>query len=190
MASTNIYLKKIRKYIKMQNFFIKRSLILAQGFSIIEIIIYLAIFTVMSIVVINSFIIILSSFSGIHINYEFLNSGSMAMERISREIRQSKNIDMTHSVFDSNSSIIRLNDTDGSSYIDFYRNGNNLEISKNGTEVGSLLTQDIIITKLEFNHIITTNSEAVKIEIDLQNTKSKINRTEKFYDTVVLRGGY
>jgi len=161
------------------------------GFSVMEIIIYLSIFTVMSIVVINSFIIILSSFSSIRTNHDLLDSGSMAMERITREIRNAKSIDLTgsNSVFESNSGAIRLKDVDGTSYIDITRSTNFLNLSKNGTLFGNLLAPNIIVTKLYFRHIVTAKGEAIKIEMILQDKRSKINKTANFYDTVTLRGG-
>lgn len=161
-----------------------------KAFSIIEIIIYLAIFTTISIVVINSFIIILSSFSTIRTNQDLLTSGGTVMDRMSYEIRQAKSIDLTNSAFDSDSSVLRLNNIDGTSYVTFDKSGTNLRISKNGTPFGNLLIQNISLNKLVFRHIITAHSEAVKIEIELQDTHSKTSKTESFYDTVVLRGGY
>lgn len=161
-----------------------------KGFSIIEILIYLAIFTVMSIVVINSFIIILSSSSTIRSNHDLLDSGSVAMERISHEIRKAKNIDLVNSVFDSNSSVLQLTDVDGTSNINFRKDGDNLDISKNGGSLGNLLAENIHLNSLIFRRIVTAQGEAVKIEIQLQDTRGKANKSANFYDTVILRGGY
>jgi hypothetical protein len=160
------------------------------GFSIIEIIIYLAIFIAISILVINSFIIILSSFSSIKINHDLVNAGSNSMERISREIRQAKNINLLESTFDSDSSVLNLTDVDGSSYVVFDKNGDDLRISKNDIDIGNLLVKNISLSKLIFRKITTTNGEAIKIEIELQDTLGKTIKTERFYDTVVLRGSY
>ena len=161
-----------------------------KGFSFMEMIIYLTIFTTISILVINSFIIILSSFSVINANHNLLESGSMAMDRISREIRQAQNIDLTHSSFDSNSSFIRLNNVDRTSYIDFAKNNDELEMSKNGSLFDNLLAQNISLNKLVLRHIEMTNGEAVKIEMELGTINSKVNKTANFYNTVILRGGY
>lgn len=160
-----------------------------KAFSIIEIIIYLAIFTTMSIVVINSFIIILSSFSTIRTNHDLLDSGSMAMERMTREIRQAKSID----VVNSTSEILQLNSTDSSSnnlVIKIMKEGSLLNIYEDGILVGNLLASNIILNSISFDRISTTNSEGVKIKIILEDTKSKSGRVENFYNTVVLRGGY
>lgn len=163
---------------------------LMSGFSIIEIIIYFAIFTALSILVINSFIIVLSSFSTIRTNHDLLDSGSVAMDRISHEIRKAQNVDLINSSFDVDSGILRLNNIDGVSYVQFEKTANRLDLLENGVLSGNLLSNNISINKLMFRYITTTNSEAVKIEIELEDTRSKIPRIEKFYNTVVLRGGY
>lgn len=159
-----------------------------KGFSLIEIMIYLAIFTAVSILVINSFIIIISTFAKIKSNHDLVNSGSNSLERISREIRQAKSIDIT-SVFDSDSSSLKLVDPDGTTVV-FDKNIDDLRISKNGTNIGNLFVNNVSLNKLIFKRIVTTNSEAIKIEIELQDTNDKTNKIEKFYDTVVLRGSY
>ncbi|HAQ02298.1 hypothetical protein A2387_03095 [Candidatus Nomurabacteria bacterium RIFOXYB1_FULL_36_10] len=112
------------------------------------------------------------------------------MDRISHEIRQAKNIDMINSVFNSNSGVLRLNNVDGTSYIQIEKNGNALELYSNGVLVGNLLSQNIYLNKLIFNRISTPNSEAVKIEMELQDSRSKTGKTETLYNTIILRGGY
>ena len=159
-----------------------------KGFSIIEIIIYLAIFTIISTVVINSFIIVLASFSTIKNNQNILNSGTIAMDRMSYEIRQAKSIDVINSTFSSDTGVLCLKDESGTSCITkFNKNGNTLNLFQNNVLVGNLLASNIILNKLMFNRISTTNSEAVKIKMEIQDVHGKI---ETFYDTVVVRGGY
>jgi len=164
------------------------------GYSIIEIIIYLAIFTALSILVINSFIVILSSFNKTDINRKLLESGSVSMERISREIRQAKNVDITNSTIGTNPGVLQLNTTDSGGntiYVKFKKeNDGSLKIYENSVNGNNLLTQYITATNLIFRRITTTQSEAVKIEMTLEYSRGGITRSENFYDTVVLRGGY
>lgn len=162
---------------------------LNKGFSIIELIVYLAIFTAMSVVVINSFIIVLSTFSTIRTNQDLLDSGSVSMDRISREIRQAKSIDVVNSTSDT----LQLNSTNSSGdnvVIKFKKDGILLNLYEDGNIVGNLLAQNIILNSISFDRISTGKSEGVKIKMILQDSRSKANKTENFYDTVVLRGGY
>ncbi len=169
----------------------KRNLIC--GYSIIEILVYLAIFTALSIVVINSFIVILSSFNTTNMNRKLLESGSVVMERMSREIRQANSVDIAGSSFGSSPGVLQLNSTDESNngiVIKFAVVDQALNLYQDGNLLGNLLGQNVSITSLIFRKISTTNSEAAKIEMTLQYSKGQMIKSVNFYDTIVLRGGY
>lgn len=160
-----------------------------KAFSLVEIVIYIAIFTALSIVVINSFIVVLSSFSTIRSNHDLLNSGSIAMEKITREIRQADSVDLTNST----SEILQLNSTDSSSnhvVVKFAKVGNALNLYRDDTLVGNLLTSKVILTSISFDYISTAKSKGEKIKMVLKYTAGKIDKTENFYDTTILRGTY
>ena len=57
-------------------------------------------------------------------------------------------------------------------------------------EVGNLVMENISPASLIFRRIATANSEAVKIELTVQDTSSTSTKTENFYNTVILRGTY
>ena len=158
------------------------------GFSIVEIMVYLAIFTALSILVINSFIFILSSFNMTNINRKLLESGSISMERISREIRQASTIDAS-----TTSTILVLNSHDNMGAvmtIKFVNESGKLNFYKNNNLEGTLLGSKISVTDLFFNRIPAVKSEAVKIKMILQYSDGRKIKSENFYNTIILRGGY
>ncbi len=164
-----------------------------KGFSLIEMLVYLAIFTVMSVVVINSFIVVVSSFTTTRTNRDLLESGSTVMERISREIRLAKSVDMVNSTLGSSPGVLQLNSVDSlgaNTLVKFQTSSGSLNLYQGGALSGNLLGQKIIVTNLIFRRMSTANSEAVKIEMTLQDTLSKILKTATFYDTIILRGNY
>ena len=163
----------------------------SKGFSLIEILIYLAIFAVVSIVVINSFITVLSSFKRTRSDRDLLESGLTSVERISREIRQAKSIDMTNSTCSGSFCILQLNSTDINGVdkiVKFMVSSGFLKIYENGVDQGSLTSENISISSLIFKNIVTTNSKAVKIEMTIIDSNS--DKTANFYNTIILRGGY
>ena len=159
------------------------------GYSIVEMVVYLAIFAVLSILVINSFITILSSFNVTSVNRKLLESGTISMERMSREIRQAQDIDANST---AGSLVLKV----ASGYVCFTKtNTNNLNFSTGssyscGTSLGDLLDDDVSLTNIEFRNITTTESKAVKIEMLLEYQEGTIVKSEKFYDTIILRGAY
>lgn len=174
------------------NFLRKGNLV--WGFSIVEVMVYLAIFTALSILVINLFIFILSSFNATNVNRKILESGSISMERISREIRQAKNIDIANSSLGSNPGSLQLNSTDSSGnpmIVKFINENGKLNFYKNNTNLqGNLLGQKLSVTDLVFSRISTLKSEAIKIKMTLQYSDGRNVESENFYNTIVLRGGY
>ena len=159
-----------------------------KGFSIIEVMVYLAIFTALSILVINSFIFILSSFNVTNMNRKLLESGTVSMERISRDIRQSNSIDAS-----TTSTMLVLNSHDESNnsiVIKFISENGNLNLYINNALQGNLLGQKLTVTNLVFNRITTSASSAVKVQMTLRYSDGRHVKSENFYDTIVLRGGY
>jgi Tfp pilus assembly protein FimT len=164
-----------------------------KGYSIVEMLVYLAIFTTVSIFIINSMIVVLGSFATTRTNRDLLESGSITMERISREIRQSKSVDIVNSTLGSSPGVLQLNSTDSARnamIVKFIVSSGALNLYENGTSIGNLLGQNVSVSSLIFRRIATTNGEAVKIELTLQDTYSKNNQSQNFYNTIILRGEY
>ena len=162
-----------------------------KGYSLIEIVVYLAIFSALSVLVINSFIVILGSFNTTRANRDLLQSGSKTMERLSREIRQAESVDLVNSTLGSSPGVLQLNSRDSAGTamtVRFAIASGNLNLYENGTLVDNLVTENISPTSLIFRRITTTNGDAVKIELTVQDTSS--SKTENFYNTVILRGTY
>ncbi len=164
-----------------------------RGYSIIEIIIYIAIFIAVSIAVINSFVVVMNSFVSARTNQDLLTSGNDALERVSREIRQATSVDVANSTLGSSPGILQMNSVDsgGTARISkiAYVSGA-LDIYNNGVLIGNLVGQNVLVTNLVFRRISTTNGEAVKVELTLQDQRAPYYKSENFYDTVILRGKY
>jgi type II secretory pathway pseudopilin PulG len=166
------------------------------GFSLIEILIYLSIFTVLSTLIINLFIVITSSFHFTHINRKLLEAGMVSMERISQEIRLSNEIDLTNSTIES--LVLKSNNIAGGPVItQFKKEGNQLIINKDDTNNNSadiddtsLLDEKVIVDSLIFNYINTGISQAVRIQLSLSYSSGNNTKTANFYNTIILRGSY
>jgi type II secretory pathway pseudopilin PulG len=159
-----------------------------KGYTLIEIIVYLAIFTATSILVINSFVLVISSFNMTRINRDILEAGSNVMERISREIRQATAVDIAGSTFGTSPGVLSL--TTGSTIDNFMVSSGSVAFYKSGSIVDSLFGTNITVTSLIFRHIVTAEGEAVKIELTLQDTRGAVSKSVNFYNTIIVRGGY
>ncbi len=162
-----------------------------KGFSLIEIIIYLAIFTMISLLVINSLLIVMSSFTTIQTNKILLEAGMNSMERVSRDIRQSDSIDLINS--NLSGGVLQLNTINDSGLpatIKFSDENSKLDLYEDNILSGNLLGSNIFLDKLTFRRINTKESESVKIEMTIHNINSTISKKVNFYDKIILRGSY
>jgi Tfp pilus assembly protein PilW len=163
------------------------------GYSIVEIIIYIAVFSVLVTVVMNSFIVLTSFYNQNRTHHDLLENGNSVMERLSREIRKANSVRTGTSTFGTSPGVLDLEnfvDVTTSTYVKFGSNNGTLDLYINNTNIGNLLAPNIEVESLIFRKITTTNSTAIKIELTLKDTKDAKNLVEKFYSTIILRGGY
>ena len=147
------------------------------GYAVLELLFYIAFFTVLSSVVINAMITMTRSFKETTIQAELVQSGNI-IERMSREIRQASDITSI------SSTDLKLN------AVEFKLSGSDIQLFENDIFVGNLNTPNIIVTALAFTQITTAKGKAVKIELTLKSANDTSDNTKDFYDTIVLRGNY
>ena len=163
-----------------------------RGFTLVEMIIYVAFFTMLSVLAINATIMVMKSFYTLRINQSISQSATTALERMSREIRNAYNIDTANSTLGTSPGRLTLLTKDALgalTAVEFYTTaGNQINMKVGGVDQGSLMTKTVTVTNLVFRSITTANSKAVKIEMTLTDYRSGISKTVKYYDTIVLRG--
>lgn len=172
--------------------FNKKNKLYSEGVSAVELIVYITLFAVLSVAVLNALIVTIRSFSETRSNHDLLNGGLYSMERMTREIRNAESVDILGSTLGVNSGVLVLNtrDTSGNpKTVIFSKSGNSLIITENGVS-GALTGQNVDITNLIFYQTTTVKGSVIKIEITVQDNRSPSRRSENFYNTVALRGGY
>lgn len=174
----------------MKNLNLKNKL--KSGFSIVELLIYISVFAFISILVINMFITVSGAFVEIKANHELSRSGSAVLEKITREAKWANTID-AGSTLGTAPSVLILNGTDSSGIARTARfdvTSNKIHFTENGTDLGSILSSSVTVDSFLVREITTTASSAIRIEATLTFTRGQTTRTETFYSTVALRGGY
>ncbi|MCR4334586.1 MAG: hypothetical protein NUV47_02580 [Patescibacteria group bacterium] len=152
-----------------------------KGFSIIEIIIYVSILTATTVLILSTFLTISRSNLSFKQNKDIQNVVSVGLETMIKEIREASSIDTIGNTLKLNTMY-----NNASSTVLFYVDQARLMMSRDDILQGPLTPQEISVTNLTFYQISTDVSEAVKIEMTIQEGI----KTENLYDTVVLRGSY
>lgn len=156
------------------------------GFALLETLFYVIFLGILSVVVINSLIIMTKSFRETKRQTEIVQS-SHIMERISREIKQANSI----SAISSSSLTLNTEDSSGTpKTIQFDLSNGNLRLIDNGAFLGNLNLPSITISNLSFTEITTSSGKGVKVSFSVTSNSDVLSRAYDFYNTVVLRGSY
>ena len=164
-----------------------------RGMTLVETIIYIFILTLLLGVIVSSLISFTRSSIALQAGRDVENSAASAFERMTRDIRDAKNIDLGGSIFNISPGTISLNilDENGNSKtIQFYLDGQILHIKENGTNIGSLTRSSAKITNMVFQQISNSLSKAIRISMTRESGSGSSYKSANFYDTVVLRNSY
>jgi type II secretory pathway pseudopilin PulG len=162
-----------------------------KGFTLIEMLLYIAILVFLLIVIINLLFNIVRSQKNFASSRSIENSSGFALERLAREIKEADSVNTGSSVFNSSPGTLTLNSTDingTARTVQFYISSSTLHIKENGVDKGPLTQSDTRITNLVFYNLVTTNSKAIKTNFTIESGTSSSYRTDSFYLTAVLRG--
>lgn len=156
-----------------------------KGESITETLFYIALFAILSILVINSLLTMMKSFKGISVQRELVQNGTI-METMSREIRKAYSV---NSITSSDLTLNTRDDAGNSKTVQFVLSGTDLLLKENTTFTGNLNSSDVSVVGIVFTQITTVKGVAIKISLSVAS-KSDITNVKNFYDTIVLRGNY
>jgi prepilin-type N-terminal cleavage/methylation domain-containing protein len=164
----------------------KIDLNVKQGFTLIELLFYISLFTIFSLIVINSMIFMTSSFRETVINKD-LSQGSVILDQISRNVRDASGI------IDIGTGSLTLNIPEGvlpARSVQFLLSGSDIELWEDDIFIGNLNPSNLVVSNLIFTQITTANSLAVKVFMSIKSNRYGSERIEDFYTTLVLRHSY
>ena len=167
---------------------IKKIKKINSGFSLIEMIFYIALFAVISIVVINSIMTMARSFKEVSIQREITQGGEI-MERISREIRQATKINTTVDV-NGDLRLDTKNDVGAYKLVEFLLTNSDIHLIENGSYTGNLNSPNIKVVVLTFNQINTAQGQAIQVLLTISSKHDNQHRNYSYQNTIVLRGNY
>jgi hypothetical protein len=158
---------------------------LLMGFSLVEMLVYLGTMVVITITLVQSFIVVLKSNRVSFADSVLRNSGYLIMENVIREIRSSKDIGQC------SSGVIQL--IQDNNIVSFSIINNLLKLSEGSPTLidkGFLNSKGTEVTSISCDSINTTKSKAIKIKLILKTKIGGQEKSESFYSTVILRGSY
>jgi type II secretory pathway pseudopilin PulG len=163
----------------------------SKGFTLLETLVYVAVLATITALVTTTLISMLRPAVRVRAAQALTAGANDTLERMSREIRNSYDIDTLQSSFGTNPGTLALRMMDGAvqETHTFYLSGSRLMLNDNGT-VGALSADSVAVTSLVFYELSTPVSKGVRIELELSTTTSAGTRSETFYTTLMLRDSY
>lgn len=170
-----------------------RHLSRSSGLSLVEVVLYVGLFSLLSVVAINSIMQTVSAFNHLRSSRDMNDSAVKVMERLTRDIKSATLVDLPNSTFNADPGRLTLNTMNASGtpmVVEYSVSGNTLMIKENGVDKGSLISSRTEIEGLVFYYINTGNSVAIKINLRLRPTRGVAVDENYFYNTIILRGTY
>lgn len=159
----------------------------SRGFSLVEMLIYLFILTLLAIVLVHALVTMINAFGRTQASRNLSQTATVALGRVVQEIRQAKSA----TVASSNQLLLSTTDSGGNPITtQFSLSGSALMIQVGAATAAALTTGHSQVSSLIFTKITTTHSQAVRVQLALTDTRGHTPTTLNFYTTAVLRGSY
>ena len=162
-----------------------------RGLSILEIVIYFSMLSVLTVVVTSSLISLFRSYNIIKLQQDIETSAIQIFDKLGRDVRDADSIVVGQSSFGVPEGAIALSIVqDSVTYIYRYYNASStLQVSRNGTYLGNLSQPQILVDSFVVRQISSTSTSAIKVELGLRATPRYGTSTvyKNFYTTVQLR---
>ena len=163
------------------------------GFSLIEAVVYIALFILLSVTTMTSLFDTVRAFNHLHITRDINDTSVLIMERLTYDIKRAISIDMANSTFGTTPGRLTLSVMNASGTpmtVEYYVQNNLLRVRESGVDKGALVFASTQIDGLVFSLINTGNTTGVKTALHLRSSRGGLSFVDHFYNTSMLRGTY
>jgi hypothetical protein len=157
------------------------------GYTLIELIVYVALFVALSLLLVQSLITAVRVYAASEGTRAIAANADLALDRITREVRGADAVDGS-SVLGTSPSVVALSgeDVGGASHtVRFFVQGGVLEMSENGA-TSALTTDDVRVTNFTA-YRLTNTSDGFRVMLTLESTGG-IAQSATFYTSTLTRG--
>ena len=168
----------------------KRNFKNESGFSLVESIIYLALFVMLSTVLIDALLVMSKAYNATRVNRDLLDSINVPLERMTRDIRGASSVVTgSASTFDTSPGKLTIRNENASTEI-FALSSGAIQFTDTTGATNSLTGSQVVVDSLIFRKISTAQGSAVKIELTVHSLRSPNAQAVSLSDTIALRGAY
>jgi Tfp pilus assembly protein PilW len=159
------------------------------GFSLVELIVYTAIMTIVVSALTLTGVSLLRTFGYMQASADVAETATVALERITREVRFAYNVDTGASTMLVSPGVLELETTDeggNPTTVTITLNSGRVWMTRGGGESTPLTRNSVTITNLVFTHTVGTHTQAVRIDMTAERTARDSTIVKDFRTFVVL----
>lgn len=163
---------------------------LKKGYSLVEMLVYVSLLTMISIIVIQTMMSFSISYKELLAMRRVEHSALDAMERMTYSIRRAATIDTINSILGTSPGILTLTQNIATTPITtkFYVENGVLKMDIDGTYFGPLTGSNISVTDISFSSFDSGISKAIKIEMTISGTAGEVRKLKTYHSLVGIRG--
>ena len=158
------------------------------GFSLVEVLVYLAVTVLVAGALITTFLSLDTVLLRNRTERELTESSRVSLERIVRDMRLADGVNTTQSTFGATAGALAL--TDGATTTRFFVESNVLKMSINGVTVGPITSNSVTVQSFVVRRYVGTETDLVRVALTLSATSKAASSTRTYYTSAVLRGTY
>jgi len=158
-----------------------------RGFSLLEMVVYVAILSAIAVIVVTIVLSFSASWNSLRISRDINASAMSSFERIGRDLRAALDVNTAGSVLNAHPGALTLSDT---LQTEFFLDGGVLRVRENSVDTGALTKESVTVTNLVFRFVTSGSHRGVRIEMTLEGVRGAITKTESFVTFIALRAPY
>lgn len=163
---------------------------LKSGYSLVEMVIYVSLLTLISVVVIQTILSFSSPYTELMVMRRIEHSGLDAMERMTYSIRRAAVVDTGNSTLGTSPGILAVTQNIKTTPINtkFYVDGGILKMDVDGVYYGPLTTSNVSVTNISFTEFDSGISTGIRINMTIQSSTGGVIKSKTYHSLVMLRG--
>jgi prepilin-type N-terminal cleavage/methylation domain-containing protein len=160
----------------------------AKGFSLIEVLVYMAVLTVIAFALVTTFLSFDTTLVRNRTERIVAEEARVALDTMTQSIRNATGVNVALSTIGSSPGALAL-DVDGDVALFYVLNGV-LMYALNGEDVSPLTSDAVTIEDITFNHFVGSSTDLVRITLTLFSETKAASTTRTFYSSGVVRNTY
>lgn len=160
----------------------------ARGFSLVEMLIYVALLAVIATAVVSAMLSLRVVFGMAQAHHALSSAAETSLARMLFEIDRASSVATSTSVFGTSPGSLTVTTEEGNRR--FFVQSGALRVEEGGVDAGALTPANVSVERLAFTFYENTNTQAVRIELTLHADNRFASTTKTFTTMSVLRNSY